>query len=130
MESDIITNLGGDRFKSKEHKFVIHVRFFVFKEHSAIISVYIFITGLSVAESVLVYCVVVARQCVRPSERSSASVSLSVFQERPHVPPRAASLVARWRGGEQCAVCVPVASTWLLTTRPVKVEMPLMCHCV
>lgn len=57
------------------------------------------------------------------SDRSSASVSLSVFQERPHVSPCAASLVARWRGGERCAVCVPPASTWPLTTRPVKVML-------
>ena len=58
------------------------------------------------------------------SGRSSASVSLSVFQKRPHVSPCAASLVARWREGERCAVCVPPASTWPLTTRPVKVMPP------
>lgn len=57
------------------------------------------------------------------SDRSSASVSLSVFQERPHVSPCAASLVARWREGELCAVCVPPASTWPLTTRRVKVVL-------
>lgn len=58
-----------------------------------------------------------------PVAHFSASVSLSVFQDRPHVSPCAASLVARWKEGERCAVCVPPASTWPLTTRPVKVVL-------
>lgn len=108
---------------------------FLFKLSLVAIFVYGFITSPGFAETVLQCCggmtacvhVFVYALSGDPvahfSDRSSASVSLSVFQERPHVSPCAASLVARWREGERCAVCVPPASTWPLTTRPVKVTL-------
>ena len=72
----------------------------------------------------LYQCVVGVQQYMSPSEPSLASFSLCVFQQRQNVFPCSASLVVIWRDWERWAVCVPLASIWLQTTRPVKVVLP------
>lgn len=119
--------------KGTKYKLVIYVRcWFLFL--SSVWSKFLFMVSLPapVLQSMYLCAVCVAvwwygslsgDPVAHFSDRSSASVSPSVFQERPHVSRCAASLVARWREGERCAVCVPPASTWPLTTRPVKVML-------